>query len=515
MIPSAVYQWAIAAAVAGVIGLTLAILGLRGKRVGTQPFCARCGFDLSGTIGATAAAGTAMPCPECGKDTAARGAVRLGTRRRRIWLACLGLIFALGGSSGSGWMAFSAAKGANWKEAKPTWVLVAQADGILSRADQAVLDELLAREKAGRLSDGDLRTLVPRAIAAQADMSRVWDSRWGDLVARAHQRGVATEAQCQKFMEQVVSFSPAFRPVVRTAQWTHYEMRAGVQRGPSMSGMRGLPGVVWRRISLEIALEGVGTRIEWKSPNDNFPQYDFMTDQFGYPIADVYRHAQWTALPGKYTVALDLSYRIGFTHLSPKDSGWTVRTRTSVPVDIAPIDQPTVRLVADDNTAELLRRTLRVRLSGAPSYNYYKETPHGHERVPKQEVYMDISCEALPVGVSMVGTIRSHGSGGVPDKVESMMIEPHDTRGSGHIVLPGDYAAERVDLVLRPAPLIAEQGSLICTEVWDGELVFENIPIVWTKAGATWKPRTDEGVLPARVTSPAPAPPSASQPGGS
>lgn len=45
-----------------VLGLMVLVIGLRGRRVGVEPRCRGCGFDLRGL-----AVGAGRACPECGR----------------------------------------------------------------------------------------------------------------------------------------------------------------------------------------------------------------------------------------------------------------------------------------------------------------------------------------------------------------------------------------------------------------------------------------------------------------
>ncbi len=58
-----------------VLGLWLLVRGLRPKRRGDTPYCAACGYNLTGLAGEL--------CPECGEDYRQTGGTVYGTRRSR------------------------------------------------------------------------------------------------------------------------------------------------------------------------------------------------------------------------------------------------------------------------------------------------------------------------------------------------------------------------------------------------------------------------------------------------
>src|SRR5262245_57686450 len=74
-----------ATAVAAVLGAALLIRGWRGRRVGTDPHCRKCGYNLTGI--------TSERCPECGTPHLDNPV--LGQFRRRYRLVLAGLLILL------------------------------------------------------------------------------------------------------------------------------------------------------------------------------------------------------------------------------------------------------------------------------------------------------------------------------------------------------------------------------------------------------------------------------------
>jgi hypothetical protein len=71
----------------GLAGVLMLTLGLRGRRVGDEPRCRKCRYNLTGI--------ESINCPECGGSLRPRGVVR-GIRRRRWMVAILGLLVLCG-----------------------------------------------------------------------------------------------------------------------------------------------------------------------------------------------------------------------------------------------------------------------------------------------------------------------------------------------------------------------------------------------------------------------------------
>ena len=72
---------------AGLAGLVVCILGLRGRREGQEPHCRKCAYNLTGL--------TSNRCPECGSYLTARSVVKGMPHCRWPWLVCGGVPFVL------------------------------------------------------------------------------------------------------------------------------------------------------------------------------------------------------------------------------------------------------------------------------------------------------------------------------------------------------------------------------------------------------------------------------------
>src|SRR5438105_668743 len=68
------------------VGATILLKGLKGRRVGDHPICARCGYDLFGKPEES------KVCPECGADLCEKKAVVIGWRQKRAGMVLVGLL---------------------------------------------------------------------------------------------------------------------------------------------------------------------------------------------------------------------------------------------------------------------------------------------------------------------------------------------------------------------------------------------------------------------------------------
>lgn len=74
-----------------VVGLLLFVRGVRGRRVGMQPHCRKCDFELTGNAALRVFTGTASDvfsgeqqskCPECGAELLKPDSIRIGAFKR-------------------------------------------------------------------------------------------------------------------------------------------------------------------------------------------------------------------------------------------------------------------------------------------------------------------------------------------------------------------------------------------------------------------------------------------------
>lgn len=218
--------WAIIGAILAadlLLGLVLLIRGLRGRRVGAEPRCRRCGYDLTG--------GAGERCPECGAALDRPRAVVQGRRRARrtlvivggaLWIATLAVL--IGG--------FVATRtGFNWRGYVPSAVLIVElrSDPLNAAAAQA---ELHRRWKAATLGAGDIERIADVALRVQAAPDQgIAASNLIEWLGEMHAAGQLKPAQSQRIGEQAVANLVLLtRPVVLKG-WAfpvrvRFEMRA-------------------------------------------------------------------------------------------------------------------------------------------------------------------------------------------------------------------------------------------------------------------------------------------------
>jgi hypothetical protein len=138
----------------------------------------------------------------------------------------------------------------------------------------------------------------------------------------------------------------------------------------------------------------------------------------------------------------------------------------------------TVQLVPDRDTVELVSdATLRAKVQeGLLLLDGSSLTARRAVYANGQRIYFEFEAAGPPVGLAFDVFIRD--SAGREWQVGSIDFAPGKTGTS--IVsgkVPG-FAASVVDVVLRSSARAARETTYL-TRIWDGELVFEKIPVLW------------------------------------
>lgn len=174
----------------GALSVALTVWASIGRRVGREPRCRRCRFDLSGTLN-SAAAGA---CPECGAGLDQPRAIATGLRRARRGLlaVCIAMMLICAGLTG----ALIVGQSANAQAAKPAWWLVLEARYAAPAVSDAAATELHARAVAGAISLKSHPTLIGATLIVQRDSARAWDgTSWQALLGLAETTGLLTPEQ--------------------------------------------------------------------------------------------------------------------------------------------------------------------------------------------------------------------------------------------------------------------------------------------------------------------------------
>lgn len=212
-------------AVLALRGVWLLVSGWRGRRVGDEPRCAKCGYILLHLA--------SFHCPECGTEISARNTVS-GEHRRRWGRMGRGAVFLLVASLP---LISPITKGVGaipWYHFKPAGFVLDDVDvpGTYLKA----IRELQRRESAGGLPDRVRRKLVEKALKEQAPATATPRQELLDYLGVALLAGHLTDQEKELFLDQSCIISMTVRPVVREGDQVPYYVSKncrGPQVGPS------------------------------------------------------------------------------------------------------------------------------------------------------------------------------------------------------------------------------------------------------------------------------------------
>jgi hypothetical protein len=200
--------------------------------------------------------------------------------------------------------------------------------------------------------------------------------------------------------------------------------------------------------------------------------------------------------PGTHEITVVWEVGVAPAFDKPALENWVEERMTTIRV--LPAGSVGVELVDDPGMREAVIKSLG--LSGGIQLS---RTDDGNS---EPHLGFGIRCMNPPMDLAFDLVVRERLEGAAGEGVtpREWVIGPVAfTRGSSHNHGGGSDApgfdAAAVDLVLRPS-VSAAQGTLGVYKIWDGEVVFRNVPIVGREHNAPIDPRKGQTVLPEAET---------------
>jgi hypothetical protein len=171
--------------------------------------------------------------------------------------------------------------------------------------------------------------------------------------------------------------------------------------------------------------------------------------------------------PFEYTVVVSL-FRAG-ANTADEDPMWSTQRKASGEIEFVPFDEPDpIRLVADPQLTQTIRDAITIGRMSPPSW-----------KMPgPRRIGVDVDLNG-PLPVDLAFSVYAVGEDGrerhIGDACLAKGVAEQSTwlRGVRPELLPGKQAT----LIFRSSREAGSQ-TLSCYEVWQGELVFDGIPIV-------------------------------------
>lgn len=425
------------------LALTLLWLGLRGRRLNDHPLCRRCRFDLVGIYPGRAT------CPECGADTSAKRAIRVGQRRRRPVVAaagalCLLATLALGTLAGWGW-----ATTFNWNTVKPAWWLEREAAIAGPAAADAALDELITRLMDDRLTAPRTASMITKALAVQGDPNARWITAWGDFIEGARVKGRVPDPEWIRYARHGVNVGLAIRSPLPQGEACPIQFQTRPSRVGENTKLAIRHSLAAARI--DGALIDHGTIF---GAGGSFSSLQATGSATSTALLKV------DAPPGCHTLTLVWTLAIVEGFNGPTLVEYPLEL--SADLEIVPAGTPLVRLVPDESLHAVMERAIaidRLFVQGGGGTHSSYDISFKLTNLPAN-IAMQMSWRAgdreWPVGKITVkaGYNGGHSTGGMTER----------------------FDADHVDVILRPS-LDAAKATIDLTEIWDGEIVIPNVPV--------------------------------------
>ncbi len=422
-------------------GLALLVLGIRGRRVGTEPRCRKCAYDLTGLDHLT--------CPECGMDHS-DVQPRVGTRKRGKGAIVGGVVLlAISAAGGVSW-----GRNVDWYVHLPARALIWLADG----GDARAVGELESRFVAGNISAGAIERLVTMCLAkqAQATVAVPWQE-WIDLLEQLDVGELLTAEQQASYYRQVVGphqlrvRDPIGAGSAVIVEFTYLSRapRTGLSTSQSTEQLMVGDVPLYRRRS---------------------------RSRFGQGVVNVTTHvvAETSLNPGRHalTCSVEIRARRGVDY-TVFNSGHELTQLTIVAESSLEVLEPgkeDVTLVPDEEMGRALRDALYVVGS---DYGWSESAPTA-DSAERVHWFAGISVGATtPIPVSVAFDVFARdGTFDYPLGTFSCVA------GSRDCEFDGDFQAEILqDLEVGERPIVfwpsvdVARNTVDLHEIWDGELI--------------------------------------------
>ncbi len=442
--------------------------------------CPGCAYDLRGAAH--------DQCPDCGRLVMLTRIGSPGARRLRLAAAVAWSCVAMAALAGGGALLWPRITAHNWDAYKPTWWLMTKARSLDDVKSGSALNELIKRIKDDKLPKKTITSMVREALAIQANVEHPWVPQWGNVVATARSMNLVSDEDWRAFARQALVPELVVRsrivegdPLAATLflhqrgptdpilvlLLRHQESRLGDQASQSQTptitmGPMTINGPMTTELSQALTMRGPTFINIGYGLDERFGWTASLTDQV---IADVApgQHvfdSRWTI------VVAEGSFGGGMNSYTTTADLFSQTIQLRANVEVLPRGTQTVELVSDES--------LRTAMEAALSLSYCKVQRSG---LPQKMISGLFNFDATPMDFAFDVFLRSGEREWPVGQIDSEREHRWDFSGAFRGRIDG-VSGDQVDVILRPSQAAARQ-TLRITRIWNGEIVFENVPLRW------------------------------------
>jgi hypothetical protein len=434
------------------LGVGLLVLGVRGQRLNDHPICRACSFDLVGIYPAQ------ERCPECGARIADAFAVRFGARRPRPFALVSGAAILLLCTGLTGLLGASAIGILDWNSVKPEWVLLRElrtADPIEAR------DELIKRQRNGRLSPAATRSLINAALSVHGNPEAAWDVAWPAFLEDLWADGLLTREDLGRYAKQTVHISASAAPRARQGAHAPLHSRVTIDRV-----IRGPEPIYIRAQTVSASIVGHDPH-EGKLRGGIRTQLGPHSGGWGSSTAAVVPDLP----PGTYPARL--VERLTFHLNSDDDPPFAeLEYAADLTVEIVPADTQLITLITDPEIGCEIRSVLKLRNARIASRSEATEID-GQVHPGYTNLWIEFEPALLPIAIAFDLLVRCGERTVRLGTISARAGRVHFPLQAPQHILIRDFHCDIVDLILRPSIAAAENSSL--DSIWGEEIIFEDV----------------------------------------
>jgi hypothetical protein len=349
---------------------------------------------------------------------------------------------------------------------KPVSRLMRQAN-VPGRDSALAIAELLRREDEGLLSPVQLNDLIDLILEYQADQARPWRTEMGDLIEKRWVDGKLDRDLWEQYTAQflVDTYKLKVRPRIVIGSPAGLRVQQMIQDVRCGSGKH-----ITYLLQEKDRITRIGSTIVGRVDppgnrpigHDNFGQYSTNQNAIG---------DRWeTIKPGKrkitFEVELAILESVGPEGMEGEDVFASRRVTFETETTFLPAGQSTVNINVDPAMkAEVDRAITIVRVETGPAAN-----PNS-----RNEFYAKVILAYWPRPIDTAFTIvLKDGENEYEAGSVAMAAEEKANGFNSMASIPVDLSGKRIDVILRPAPEVAER-SLDLFEIWGEEIVFNDV----------------------------------------